>query len=487
MNKVNGVLKILLGFLIISSTVYSQNQPTGNSAAKAKFTIDNLVHDYGDISESGGLASHDFIIFNNGDSPLVIKQVIASCGCTTPDWTKEAIGPKKTGKIKVAYNPQGRPGPFTKTITVYCENADPVQLTIKGNVGNNTANEAKKAPQLTFKEITHDFGTIGENDGYAEHIFSFTNTGDAPLTITRVTASCGCTKPDWTQAPVEPGKEGEIIITFNPRGRIGNFYKTATVFTNEGDGFVRHKLNVTGEVVDKPTEDPYIQYVDTIGGIAFEKNNFIYGTLKIAGISQKAAYIKNNNPETAYLYWENVPDYITVNGPDSLKAGWPGEIFVLIDETKTSDKRGRFTDKLVLTIKDRDGKILGNDNIVVTANYLDDFSKLSPLKTVSAPSLEIENTMINFGIIKRNASKQLVFTNKGKTELIIHSVTADDETIHLPDLKGKTIKTGESLTVNINIKIKELYSEGINTDIYVVTNDPKGPVRLINVIAQKAK
>lgn len=86
---------------------------------KAIISSDNTVHKFGTIPENGGKVSHTFTIKNTGDSPLVITRVIASCGCTTPEWTKTPIEPGKTGDLKVTYNPAGRPGAFTKTISVY--------------------------------------------------------------------------------------------------------------------------------------------------------------------------------------------------------------------------------------------------------------------------------------------------------------------------------------------------------------------------------
>ena len=93
-------------------------------------------YDFGDIVETSGPASHVFTVMNNGEMPLVISRVVASCGCTTPDWTKEPIAPGKTGEIKVTYNPAGRPGKFVKTISVYSNGkADGnYVLTIRGNV-----------------------------------------------------------------------------------------------------------------------------------------------------------------------------------------------------------------------------------------------------------------------------------------------------------------------------------------------------------------
>ena len=347
-------------------------------------------------------------------------------------------------------------------------------------------------PVLTPIESVYDFGTIGENDGYAEHIFKFTNTGTAPLIINKVTATCGCTRPEWSQEPIEPGKEGFIIITFNPKGRLGPFSKVATVYSNENYGYKRHNLTIKGNVVEKPS-DPGVAFQHKFGGMGIEKKNLAFKAFNSAKINKTAAYIKNYNDETVHFSWENVPDYITIEAPDSLKADWPGEIIFAIDGPKTAQKRGRITDKCTWVVKNNAGKILGKEQISLTVNYLDDFSQMSPLQTVSAPSLDIKNTILDFGQIKKRvfgiggtANKPIVFTNTGKSDLIIHSLTGDDERVHLPDVTGKTIKAGESFTVNATIKTKEINSENLDTELYVVSNDPKGPIRRIKVMAQKA-
>ena len=486
MNKVTKNLKIILWFLIVSCTAYAQNQPA-NSTQKATFTIDKNSHDYGTIPEDGGLASHTFIITNTGKTPLVINKVVASCGCTSPDWTKTPIAPGKTGEVKIAYNPQGRPGAFKKVISVHCNNADPVQLVITGTVGKNTA-DTPRIPVFAPTKTSHDFGTIGENDGYAQHIFTFKNTGGAPLVISRVTASCGCTKPEWPQQPIQPGQEGSIIIMYNPQGRPGNFNKTATVYTNESDGYKRHTLTIHGVVIDKPSDKAYVQYVDTIGNIGIEKKNITHKVLNNNELNKDLINIKNYNTEAVYFSWDNVPDHITINGPESLKADWPGEVYVIVDGSKTSEKRGRITDKFGMTVKDGNGNILGRETFTVTANYLDDFSTLSPLQKISASSIEINNTRLEFGVIKKGkVVKEFVITNSGKSNLIIHSLSSEDPRVVFPDVNGKTIEAGASLTVKVTIKAKDLNSGDINTDIYVVSNAPKTPVRMILVTAKNGK
>ncbi len=97
-----------------------------------KFKSEN--HDFGNIKE-GVQATHEFEFVNTGKGALIISNVAASCGCTTPDWTREPIAPGKTGKIKAVYNSQGRPGQFTKQVTVTSNAAEATKvLTISGLV-----------------------------------------------------------------------------------------------------------------------------------------------------------------------------------------------------------------------------------------------------------------------------------------------------------------------------------------------------------------
>jgi len=355
-------------------------------------------------------------------------------------------------------------------------------------IAQNPSN-GEKMPVFSPVETSYSFGTIGENDGYAEHTFKFTNTGTAPLVISRVTASCGCTKPEWSQAPVEPGKEGFIIITFNPKGRIGPINKSAVVYTNENNGFKRHNLTILGNVVEKPSDPGGVAFLEMSGGMVVEKKHLAFRTFNMSATNRMATYIKNLNTETVYFSWENVPDYLSIQAPDSLKADWPSEIIFGIDGSKTTEKRGRITEKCTWVIKNNRGQILGKDQFLFTVNYLDDFSKLSPVQTVNAPALDIKNTMLDFGEVKKGGlfggkvNKPILLTNTGKSDLIIHSLNGDDVRVHLPDLKGKTIKAGESYTVNVSIIAKDFNSENLDTEIYIVCNDPKGPVRRIKVSA----
>ena len=87
-------------------------------AQEPVITFEKTTHDFGKINEADGRVTTVFNFKNEGMTPLVLSNVRASCGCTTPKWNREPIEPGATGAITVTYNPNGRPGKFSKTVTI---------------------------------------------------------------------------------------------------------------------------------------------------------------------------------------------------------------------------------------------------------------------------------------------------------------------------------------------------------------------------------
>ncbi len=124
--------RILFVFVL---TLMTANFASAQKKDASIAVVDSAIFDFGTIKESDGPVSHTFQVINEGESPLVITKVVASCGCTTPEWTKAPIAKGKTGNIKVTYNPKNRPGKFAKTISIYSNGkTGSFVLTIKGNV-----------------------------------------------------------------------------------------------------------------------------------------------------------------------------------------------------------------------------------------------------------------------------------------------------------------------------------------------------------------
>ena len=93
-----------------------------------------------------------------------------------------------------------------------------------------TVKAQDKSAKIEFKSETIDYGEIAKgSDGV--RVFEFTNTGDAPLVISDVKSSCGCTIPKKPDAPILPGKTGEIQVKYDTN-RVGPIRKAITVTSN---------------------------------------------------------------------------------------------------------------------------------------------------------------------------------------------------------------------------------------------------------------
>lgn len=107
----------------------------------------STVHDFGAFSEDDGPQTAVFALVNEGDSPLAILSGRATCGCTTPDYPKEPVAPGDTAFVKVTYDPDSRPGRFSKF--VYIEtNTEPQRsrLEVKGVVIGSGTTVARRYP-----------------------------------------------------------------------------------------------------------------------------------------------------------------------------------------------------------------------------------------------------------------------------------------------------------------------------------------------------
>jgi len=109
-----------------------------------------------------------------------------------------------------------------------------------------SVNAQEKVAKIEFKSDTIDYGTI-EKGADGVRVFEFTNTGNAPLIISKVSSSCGCTIPKKPKEPIMPGEVGEIQVEYDTK-RVNPFRKTITVISNADTPTVA--LKIKGKVID---------------------------------------------------------------------------------------------------------------------------------------------------------------------------------------------------------------------------------------------
>lgn len=107
---------------------------------------------------------------------------------------------------------------------------------------------SKDLPIMTFEEKEFDFGNIKQGTP-VEHVFTFKNTGTAPLVITNATSSCGCTVPERPEGPIAPGETGELLVKFNGSGK-NQVMKTITITANTATGTEQLRIKAFVEATD---------------------------------------------------------------------------------------------------------------------------------------------------------------------------------------------------------------------------------------------
>ncbi len=206
-------------FLILSSTVFAQQAKT--------LQFKEEVFDFGMIAEDGGPVTHEFVFTNNSNRPVKILTVQASCGCTTPDWTKEIVQPGKTGFIQASYNPKGRPGYFNKSLTVTTDfEPNPIMLQIKGQVTTdakpNESDFSVANGNLRLKSSSFNMGKVLIKDEYVVRDFAIMNAGSKPLTFTGTYVSPKYIKVETEPKVIPAGGKGKVRISYN--GKLKNQY-----------------------------------------------------------------------------------------------------------------------------------------------------------------------------------------------------------------------------------------------------------------------
>jgi hypothetical protein len=203
-------------FFILSLVVFGIS--ANSQMATTKMKVSGTEHDFGTFKEEAGRQTFEFVVTNTGTEPLVIQNVVASCGCTTPEWTKQPIPAGARGKVTAIYDPKDRPGQFNKTLSVYTNTKPEVTvLIIKGEVipHEKTVDELFTFPVGTVRfESNHlAFTNIKKNEKKMR-VMQLINTSGATVKVEfdalppHLTLKCN---PET----LKPGQKGMVEGTYD--------------------------------------------------------------------------------------------------------------------------------------------------------------------------------------------------------------------------------------------------------------------------------
>jgi len=333
-------------------------------AQKPQIHFEKKSYDFGKINENDGKATHVFEFTNNGNAPLVVNKVQASCGCTSPSWTKEPIEPGKKGSITVTYNPAGRPGAFNKTITVYSNSAeDQERLTIQGEVQVSAAASGSDfsvvVGDLRLKSKFVQMNNV-EKVKNQVRILDVQNTAKVAI------------KPSFESLPpylnvtvtpdiLKPNDEGKITFTFNPKkcnvwGPVtDDVYMVLDgkrVFSDD------YKFTVVGNLIEDFSKMTLEQKrVAPISEAPVKSLSF--GVIKSGQRKVGKFYVSNKGQNQLEIrrIINNNPELKVKSSKNSVKGGKTADIIVDLDTKNMAE--GEYTKSFTIQTNDPDNSYIG--------------------------------------------------------------------------------------------------------------------------------
>ncbi|MDX2195677.1 MAG: DUF1573 domain-containing protein [Cytophagales bacterium] len=256
--KYRGVSAI---FIFMCFLVMAQNK-------KTTISFEYYTHDFGVLKEDGGVVTYEFGFQNAGNVSLVINNVVASCGCTVPTWSKEPVPPGEKGVVKVEFNPLNKPGPFNKTITVYSNSYnDAVILNITGKVLPKPRKPTDDFPDamgnLRMVSRYMNMGTLSTKEA-AQKDFAIYNHADTAIVIDKMVYNQNFMYVSIENNQIPAKSKSKITITYDPAKRYDFGYVQDKIELKTSDaGSVYKTLFVTSYITkyfdNISSDDPVIK------------------------------------------------------------------------------------------------------------------------------------------------------------------------------------------------------------------------------------
>ena len=272
--------------------------------------FDKLVHDIGDVSMDDGPLTCTFTVTNNGTEPLVLFEVVSSCGCTDVTWTREPLQPGKSGTISATFKNEDGPFPFDKTLTVYISGQrKPVILRLRGTVHEKKKSlselyGAQKLGDFGLKARDYKAGVLKQGLTVSETA-TVANLGKKPLKV-EFTEVSEHLKLNVSPNPIPAGSTATLVFTIEAApGLYGKHTYTAVPVLNGRKASAPLSVwSTTRENFDKWTDEERNN-----GAIpVFENSTANFGIVKAGDPVEVTFNCSNRGKSTFHIYQADPED-----------------------------------------------------------------------------------------------------------------------------------------------------------------------------------
>lgn len=300
------IAKTLFVFALFftSFCLFAQEEQTSDWQKVVKF--DKTIHDFGDVLIAEGPVKCTFTVTNISSSPIVIHNIISSCGCTTPQWTREPIRPKASGTIDVVFSNDQGPYPFDKNLTLYISNVSrPVVLRIRGIAHEERKNLSElytiKVGQLGLRKSSFAIGYIDQGSPKSDKI-DIANLSNAPIEISTTNNSAGLLI-NITPNPIPAKSIAKLTYTINTKDMAQKSWgkvSFSTKFVINGKQY-DDLVTVQGVIKDNFTALTKEQ-INKAPVPASDRSYFEFGEVKQGKVVENTYYIKNKGKSDLIIY-----------------------------------------------------------------------------------------------------------------------------------------------------------------------------------------
>lgn len=266
--------------------------------------FDKLVHDFGDVSMEDGPLTCTFTVTNKGTEPLVVFEVVSSCGCTDVTWTREPLQPGKSGTISATFKNEDGPFPFDKTLTVYVSGQrKPIILRLRGTVHEKKKSlselyGAQKLGDFGLKAREYKAGVLKQGLTVSETA-TVANLGKKPLKV-EFTEVSDHLSLSVSPNPIPAGSTATLVFTIEAApGLYGKqTYSAVPVLNGRKASAPLSVWSTTRENFDKWTEE------ERNGGAipVFENSTANFGVVKAGEPVEITFNCSNRGKSTFHIY-----------------------------------------------------------------------------------------------------------------------------------------------------------------------------------------